>query len=165
MTESVPRRRILSASSSSQVALEPFDVAVALEGEDVGGDAVEEPAVVADDDGAAGEVLDVGFEFYFCDLPSGFLIFSDELLARNLASQLHETVPRPVPQFSADLQLSELRNSLQLASPKQSHLGPPCVCACSALSQRKSARAVTIMIADSADASRMVDRTRTAWLL
>ena len=35
------------------VALEPLDLAVALEGEDVGGDAVEKPAVVGDDDGAA----------------------------------------------------------------------------------------------------------------
>jgi hypothetical protein len=33
-------------------------LAVALEGEDVGGDAVEEPAVVADDHGAAGEFLE-----------------------------------------------------------------------------------------------------------
>ena len=40
-----------------EVALEPFDVAVALERQDMGGDAVEEPAVVADDDGAAGEIL------------------------------------------------------------------------------------------------------------
>src|SRR5712671_8081588 len=40
-----------------EVALEPFDVAVALEGQHVGRDAVEEPAVVADDDGAAGEIL------------------------------------------------------------------------------------------------------------
>src|SRR5215813_1610567 len=39
-----------------KVALEPFDVAVVLEGQDVGGDAVEEPAVVADDHRAAGEV-------------------------------------------------------------------------------------------------------------
>jgi hypothetical protein len=31
------------------IALEPLDVAVALEGQDVGGDAVEEPAVVGDD--------------------------------------------------------------------------------------------------------------------
>src|SRR5215216_7537285 len=38
------------------VALEPFDVAVALEGQHVRGDAVEEPAIVADDDGAAGEI-------------------------------------------------------------------------------------------------------------
>src|SRR5439155_19648538 len=38
------------------VALEPDDAALALEGEDVGGDAVEEPAVVADDDRAAREV-------------------------------------------------------------------------------------------------------------
>src|SRR5438552_18039807 len=38
------------------VALEPFHAALALEGEDVGGDEVEEPAVVADDDGAACEI-------------------------------------------------------------------------------------------------------------
>jgi hypothetical protein len=38
------------------VALEPHDLAVALEGEDVRRDAVEEPAIVADDDGAAREV-------------------------------------------------------------------------------------------------------------
>ena len=36
-----------------EIALEPFDVAAAFEGEDVGRDAVEEPAVVADEDGAA----------------------------------------------------------------------------------------------------------------
>ena len=39
------------------VALEPFDVAVALEGQHVGGDAVEEPAIVAHHHGAAG-ILD-----------------------------------------------------------------------------------------------------------
>src|SRR4051812_1219 len=44
------------------VALEPLDGAVAFEGEDVGGDAIEEPAVVADDDGAAGEVEQRLFE-------------------------------------------------------------------------------------------------------
>src|SRR5688572_11175558 len=38
------------------VALEPDHLAVALEGEDVGRDAVEEPAVVRDHDGATGEV-------------------------------------------------------------------------------------------------------------
>src|SRR5438067_4346055 len=38
------------------VALEPFDLAVAFEGEHVGRDAIEEPAVVADDDGAARKV-------------------------------------------------------------------------------------------------------------
>src|SRR5207248_7563116 len=38
------------------VALEPDDAAVALEGEDVGRDTIEEPAVVADHDRAAGEV-------------------------------------------------------------------------------------------------------------
>ena len=37
------------------VALEPDDLAVALEGEDVGGDAVEEPAIVRDHDRAARE--------------------------------------------------------------------------------------------------------------
>src|SRR5579883_2783957 len=41
-----------------EVALEPLDVAVALEGEHVGRDAIEKPAIVADDDGAAGEVLE-----------------------------------------------------------------------------------------------------------
>src|SRR5215510_8682484 len=39
------------------IALEPFHMAFALEGEDVGGDAVEEPAIVADDHGAASEIL------------------------------------------------------------------------------------------------------------
>ena len=39
-----------------EVALEPLDVAVALERQNVRGDAVEEPAIVADDDGAACEV-------------------------------------------------------------------------------------------------------------
>src|SRR2546423_631763 len=45
-----------------EVALEPDDATVALEGEDVRTDAVEEPAVVADDDGAASEVLKRLFE-------------------------------------------------------------------------------------------------------
>jgi hypothetical protein len=40
-----------------EVALEPLDVALALEGEHVGRDAVEESAVVTDDHGAAGEIL------------------------------------------------------------------------------------------------------------
>jgi hypothetical protein len=40
------------------VALEPLDVAVAFEGEDVGGDAVEESAVVGDHDHAAREALE-----------------------------------------------------------------------------------------------------------
>src|SRR4051794_23438762 len=38
-----------------EIALEPGDLRVTLEGEDVCGDAVEEPAVVRDDHGAAGE--------------------------------------------------------------------------------------------------------------
>src|SRR4051794_19481126 len=40
-----------------KIAFEPFDMTVVLEGEDVRRDAVEEPAVVADDDGAAGKIL------------------------------------------------------------------------------------------------------------
>src|SRR5690242_9267713 len=40
-----------------EVAFEPLDLAVALEGEDVGAEAVEEPAVVADHHRAAGEVV------------------------------------------------------------------------------------------------------------
>src|SRR5437868_11643751 len=45
-----------------EIALEPFDVALALERQHVGGDAVQEPAVVADDDRAAGEILERLFE-------------------------------------------------------------------------------------------------------
>jgi hypothetical protein len=45
LRDHVERQRLLGL----EIALEPFDVAVALEGEDVGGEAVEEPAVVADD--------------------------------------------------------------------------------------------------------------------
>ena len=41
-----------------EIAFEPFDVAVAFEGEDVRRQAIEEEAVVADDHRAAGEVLD-----------------------------------------------------------------------------------------------------------
>src|SRR3954454_20318332 len=39
------------------VAFEENDLGVTFEREDVGGEAVEEPAVVADDDAAAGEVF------------------------------------------------------------------------------------------------------------
>src|SRR5476651_92192 len=41
-----------------KIALEPLDMAVALEGEHVGRDAIEKEAIVADDDGAAGEILE-----------------------------------------------------------------------------------------------------------
>ena len=44
------------------VALEPHDLAVALEREQVRGDAVEEPSVVADHGDAAGEVDDGVFQ-------------------------------------------------------------------------------------------------------
>ena len=40
-----------------EVTLEPFDVAVAFEGQDVGRNTIEDPAVMADDHGAAGEIL------------------------------------------------------------------------------------------------------------
>src|SRR5688500_8899165 len=45
-----------------EVALEPFHVAVAFEGENMRGDAVEEPAIVRDDDGAARVILERLFE-------------------------------------------------------------------------------------------------------
>ena len=45
-----------------EVAFEPVDLAVAFEGQDVGGQAVEEEAVVADHHGAAGEVLQRAFK-------------------------------------------------------------------------------------------------------
>src|SRR4029079_1285013 len=41
-----------------EIALEPFDLGVALEREDMRCEAVEEEAVVADDHRAAGEILD-----------------------------------------------------------------------------------------------------------
>ena len=44
------------------VAFEPHRLAVALEGEDVRRDAIEEPAIVADHHGAAGEVEERLFE-------------------------------------------------------------------------------------------------------
>src|SRR5882762_5292232 len=40
-----------------EIAFEPFDMAVTFEGQDMRGDAVEEPAVMADDHGATGEIL------------------------------------------------------------------------------------------------------------
>src|SRR5688572_14189263 len=45
-----------------EVALEPFHMAVTLESEDVSRQTVEEEAVMADDHGAAGEVLDRVFK-------------------------------------------------------------------------------------------------------
>ncbi len=53
----VPERLVVA-----DVALEEPDLAVALEGEDVGRDPVQEPAVVADDDDAAGERLEPGLQ-------------------------------------------------------------------------------------------------------
>src|SRR5580658_687102 len=44
------------------VALEPHDLAVALEGDHMRGDAVEEPAVMGDDDGASGKLEERLFE-------------------------------------------------------------------------------------------------------
>src|SRR5262249_26777810 len=45
-----------------EVALEPLDVALALEGEDVGREAIEEEAIVADHHGAARKILERRFE-------------------------------------------------------------------------------------------------------
>src|SRR5262245_50077023 len=45
-----------------EIPLEPLHVAVPLEGQDVGGNAVEEEAIVADDHGAAGEIFERRFE-------------------------------------------------------------------------------------------------------
>src|SRR6476620_2699162 len=45
-----------------EVALEPFDVAVTLEGEDVCRQPIEEEAIVRDDHGATGEILQCRFE-------------------------------------------------------------------------------------------------------
>ena len=42
----------------SIVAFEPDYLAIAFEGEDMGGDAIEEPAIMGDDHGASGEVED-----------------------------------------------------------------------------------------------------------
>src|SRR4026208_445973 len=53
----VAEAALLAPLVGGEIALEPLHVAVALEGQDVGGHAVEEEAVVADDHGAAGEVL------------------------------------------------------------------------------------------------------------
>ena len=44
------------------IAFEPFDVAVDFERQNVGGDAVEEPAIMADDHGAAGELFQRRFQ-------------------------------------------------------------------------------------------------------
>ena len=48
----------------ADVALEEADLAVAFEGQDVRRDPVQEPAVVADDDHAAGEGLEAGLESF-----------------------------------------------------------------------------------------------------
>ncbi len=45
-----------------EVSLEPFDMAVALEGEDECGEMIEEEAIVADGHGATGEVFQCRFE-------------------------------------------------------------------------------------------------------
>src|SRR6478735_8682870 len=53
----VPPRLVLA-----EVPFEPADLTVALEGQHVGGNAIEEPSIVTDDDSTAGEVLERGFE-------------------------------------------------------------------------------------------------------
>ena len=51
-----PQPLLLVLFIRREIPLEPFHMRLALEGEHVGADAVEEEAVVGDDDGAAGEV-------------------------------------------------------------------------------------------------------------
>ena len=58
----VPELAVAELLVLGEVALEPADLAVALEREHVRRDPVEEPAIVADDDGAAGERLEAGLE-------------------------------------------------------------------------------------------------------
>jgi hypothetical protein len=58
-------------------------------------------------------------KFYFCDLLVGGLIFADEPAVWALAVQVQTTPPGAAPQVSVDLQLSDLRNSLQLSAPAQ----------------------------------------------
>ncbi len=52
----IPKPPLLILLIILKVPLEPLDMGLAFEGQDVCADAVEEEAVVADDDGAAGEV-------------------------------------------------------------------------------------------------------------
>ena len=58
----VPELLVAERLVVADVALEPADLAVALEGEDVGRDPVEEPAIVADDHDAARERLEARLE-------------------------------------------------------------------------------------------------------
>ena len=58
----VSERRFLSASYSRVIAVEKVDFRVAFERQNVRRDAVEKPAVVADDDGAAREIFQRFFE-------------------------------------------------------------------------------------------------------
>jgi hypothetical protein len=45
-----------------KIAFKPFDMGFAFEGEHVGCDTIEKPAVMADDHGAAGKILECSFE-------------------------------------------------------------------------------------------------------
>ena len=86
---------------------DPVDGAVLFEGQDVGGDAVEEPAVVADDDGAAGETgqrvlerpQDVDVEIV------GRLVEEDDVAALGQGFGQVDAVPLPARQHRALLLL------------------------------------------------------------
>src|SRR5215475_14866065 len=54
---SLPEAAFLILKIVREVAFEPLHVAVALEGKDVSGHAIEEEAIVADDHGTASEIL------------------------------------------------------------------------------------------------------------
>src|SRR4051812_26786871 len=53
---SLPPMQILLITG--KIAVEPVDVAVALKRQDVCGDAIQKPAIVGDDHGAAGEIFE-----------------------------------------------------------------------------------------------------------
>ena len=58
MRNDIPHTLLVVLLVFAEAAFEPVHLAVALEGEDVGADAVHEPTVVADDYGTAAVVLD-----------------------------------------------------------------------------------------------------------
>ena len=57
-----PRRFLRSASYSDQLPMKENHLAVAFKGQDMGGDAVQEPAVVADHHGTAAEIFQGFFQ-------------------------------------------------------------------------------------------------------
>ncbi len=75
------------------VAFVPDGFALPFKGEDVGGDAVQKPAVVADDDGAAAEVEQSVFE--------GAQRFDVEVVGRLIEQQQVAAAPQQLRQMDA----------------------------------------------------------------